>query len=1005
MPIVNVLQPAGTVTTEASVRAATRNAMLTTIHGRLQQSQELHVVALRDKELQEDQSVVSGCPEKQPLEVSEVRLSPPSQKRLQPLHYHRYEIARLIELGKNVQDSPKVLLNVKPEAIAENLFQYMGIAPDLRPPPRSRGLTDISNFSRRSIMSSNGTNEWDPSHQSRPTPLVPDSRQTSRLQQHEGFVRFLKQHVSPPHQRVTAGGRIVPTGPMSPPPMFDYASLNGLVRQQQIKAHAISSGQTNSPFNYHPNLAPPANLTRSSPTFPATHGSQPAKAQTVVGPAMVSATVDNGDKPYFQQPLMSPAAALALTQLSMVHLGFFPDGTALISCNGVCYRSYWNGVSTIMEPITTGQSMPTMNEPGLQYPLTSPGQPTYGGQPTATMKSSASDLKGILPSLESSTMPNFRPSQPISHTDDSVPHVEENMLRSQLTSLDKYLALHHYDIGPAERTNLVSQRKTLVEAIAKRRSNREPSTQMIPIINGRRLGNRKSSTQPIVSGDREVSIDVDRALKKSLSPSAPAFVPSGATVLLPGDLKPGLSAMQSATAKLGRPSLTKDMTSTTMVTERLAEETSLQATSSTSHTEPCVEADPWDPAMKIIPASMITYAQKYHAETTESSKKYCTTIEEFQEAIRRVREQARMWGCVGGNSKDPAYDAEEDIWYAIKDEYPIPLPAKTPDHIVCPRPWNWYDSAFNVNATIEPQINMRGDVLKQEVRPALTATLIKYSLEDTEAPSKQKRESTRDMNARYTSNSTSSSHLSRVNVPLAMLREDTERYHIQQHKLITPTRQTNSKTIDLRGQGTSRKDAFAHGPVSSRFKGDYPQKINDTEFPNPGGQSSHWPSPAQAIATIYGHEQVCQTPSPHPMSPSSVAISAAQVAYGAKGLVSKGPIKTQAEYLSDPHFVSRDEMRTMTTTGSRFAQRSKVPRNSSSNRATLSPLLESVQSESSKSIGMSTDTHQRHDLADGLSAESRGAWGPEEYVDPYLSDTENTNLSIQNLRSYGREYT
>ena len=45
----------------------------------------------------------------------------------------------------------------------------------------------------------------------------PEALQNQRF---EGFVRFLKGHVSPNHNRVTADGRIVPTGPKSPPPTF-----------------------------------------------------------------------------------------------------------------------------------------------------------------------------------------------------------------------------------------------------------------------------------------------------------------------------------------------------------------------------------------------------------------------------------------------------------------------------------------------------------------------------------------------------------------------------------------------------------------------------------------------------------------------------------------------------------------------------------------------------------------------------------------------------------------
>ena len=43
----------------------------------------------------------------------------------------------------------------------------------------------------------------------------------ARAQSDDGFARFLKQHSSPTHQRVTAGGRIVPMGPIPAPPEFN----------------------------------------------------------------------------------------------------------------------------------------------------------------------------------------------------------------------------------------------------------------------------------------------------------------------------------------------------------------------------------------------------------------------------------------------------------------------------------------------------------------------------------------------------------------------------------------------------------------------------------------------------------------------------------------------------------------------------------------------------------------------------------------------------------------
>ena len=59
---------------------------------------------------------------------------------------------------------------------------------------------------------------------------------TGELQNDEGFATFLKKHSSPTHNRVTAGGRIVPMEPRSPPPF----SLPAIVKDPPP---AVSEGQ------------------------------------------------------------------------------------------------------------------------------------------------------------------------------------------------------------------------------------------------------------------------------------------------------------------------------------------------------------------------------------------------------------------------------------------------------------------------------------------------------------------------------------------------------------------------------------------------------------------------------------------------------------------------------------------------------------------------------------------------------------------------------------------
>lgn len=885
----------------------------------------------------------------------------------------------------------------------------------LRSIVRSRGLSDISNISHRSVISNNRTSEWEPSRQPRPAPRASDFHQTSRLQQHEGFVRFMKQHASPPHQRVTAGGRIVPTGPLSPPPMFDYASLNGLVQGQQVKSHSTNGGQTNFSHNVSVNTHPASSQTTLTVNPLTTQSNQALGSQVVASPDMVREDMKSSGTIYTPQPVISSMVPSSPTQFALIPLGLFPDGTALISCNGVCYRSYWNGVTTFMEPITTGQSVPILNDRALNGPFTPLGRSFYDIEPKTTMPPPVSGQHSSLASIQHSTIPNLYQPQPTDSNDTSLPLFDEKSLKAQLTNLDKHLALHHYDIGPAERVQLVSQRKTLVQAIAKIRNDREPITPKIPIVATSGIGSRKSSTLPsltslprVVTGQPEESASRDTyvngkdASKKCLSPSAPAFIPRGALESLPGNQELCSPPKKSAVVTLTRPMMTKGETMNDIVVETPADKMFLRKTSSVSQTQAYVEVDPWDPAMKVIPLSMTWYARKYNTESTGVEKKYCTTVEEFQEAIRRVREQARMWGCVGGNSKDPAYDAEEDIWYAIKDEYPIPLPTKIPDHITCPRPWNWYDSAFNVKATIEPRINMRGDIFEDVYpQPKLEAASMKISFQDILKPSKKEVEASKETHGPFYDRSTpgDSDHLQRDKLPFEKPIRDTlaDRHHKQQSKASTPTRWTNGAfsghANSLQAPAIRKGDTATPFPLTPDSSSHSMQKEHDATLSHTGGLSSHLHPVLYAIRRSNDQlKKGRQTLAQCPVVPSFVAVAAAQVAYGSKNPVSNSPTKEQDEAFQERLPTTRNQLCTLNSAECRFTQASQTLDKLSHNQSHCTSTVDGLQEVVLHSSASPTQSHKRHEVSNALTAESKGAWGPEQYVNSHGSDESFTNL-------------
>ncbi|KAK4691944.1 hypothetical protein P7C71_g5168, partial [Lecanoromycetidae sp. Uapishka_2] len=609
-----------------------------------------------------------------------------------------YDIPTLLRL-KAVQCAVPVMLRVKPEAIAGAGSAYFGhVIRQPIAPPRS-----------------------------------------SILQQHDGFVRFLKQHASPPHNRVTAGGRIVPAGPSSPPPMLDFDSLNTIVRDQTT---------TTRPFQ----KVDPSNKSIAQLQRPQ---SQPATAAATSGPYAIGqgypaltyplladtlpAVLPFNNVTSGYQPIGSP---MPLSTTAMVPIATLADGSTLQSYNGINYRAYWNGVTMVLEPL---HMLPLANDQSA--PTTRNGQAQSEdsmfrmSQPSQAAKLSLPFTSILRASGEGST----------SQTAGS----SEEDLKSQLTNLDKYLALYHYEITPAEKAACVTQRRCLVEEIDKIRVSKEQTQRGIPIIEpttGARVvpvpqislkPQAKPKTPSTIHGTIQKFGPVKNVLcSKGLSPAAPAFVPQNQykdpsnTSNLSGVQQQGKQALgleiPASRLRNHAPFNLQDVTKAAISRkDKALHNYDLAAKDNTHrHASSSSVLDPSDPAMRVIDYEDIEYAERYLYNWSQDTKTYCTTVAEFQEAIRRVREQARMYGCEGGQSKDPAYDAEQDIWWAICDRDPIPLPSKVPDHIANPRPWNWNDSAFNYRREGAPWPGSECDKARNSPRLAGWDPVITEAMKD-----------------------------------------------------------------------------------------------------------------------------------------------------------------------------------------------------------------------------------------------------------------------------------
>ena len=581
--------------------------------------------------------------------------------------------------------------------IVENIFQFMGATSSRRLPARSRGLSDISNVSR-------GSDSFNPHDTignrvpfgSKPANLPRLQRQAPPPinipppQRGDGFERFLRQHASPPHHRVTAGGRIVPAGPMSPPPMLDYGSLNGLLRGREGVTDTFKDRGSSS------TIAPKSNApeTHSMPSMNS-RGYQMNQGDSITSQAgypigSTQSTVPKESFAYGFEPLITPSMQQTTTALTSI--GTFLDGSDLVYCNGNCYRAYWNGVSTIMEPFLSFQQP---QEQQISTPANV--QVPYGMSYPANPMRSAQASNMSIPLMDASNGSQVSDRQ----TSDSLPNQpsndKEKNLKDQLTNLDKHLALYHFQITPADRAQIIANRRYLVEAIDKIRVGKDQVQRALPII-------EPASDVPIfptvkLAYDRKTSASKPsvaqvRTSGRGLSPAAAPFVPLNSRKASGIPTKRTLEDVATAAvARKDKAFNAFDPSGSTEVSTRREESSSSVL-------------DPSDPAMRVIQTGDIEYASLYRASWNEGPKRYCTEVAEFQEAIRQVREQARRYGCLGGQSKDPAYDAEQDIWWAICDREPIPVPATVPEYESHPRPWSWADSFFNFRHK-EPQVTSR----------------------------------------------------------------------------------------------------------------------------------------------------------------------------------------------------------------------------------------------------------------------------------------------------------
>ncbi|MCJ1314055.1 hypothetical protein MMC25_007735 [Agyrium rufum] len=566
-----------------------------------------------------------------------------------------------------------------------------------------------------------------------------------------GFARFLKEHSSPTHKRVTAGGRIVSAGPNSPPPTFRMDAIDDILKKSE-------GGKTLRPIQNRQGSE------RSMEQLPITpdHIAQisghtvqllPAKSMPPASQSqeqLYTPSHKSMNDPQWNLPVPYRFLAMKANQREMI-----------IEHKGQTLLAVREGSNTILrtlqpeempaevqEATRNGSVKSLFRAQSHSHLLTQVHPSQVNGLPQVPLQPS------ILPAL----VPSLAPSSLQSHY--KICDEQQNDLQEKLNTLQKHLALNFEKLSIFDQSQLTATRKQLISAIDMLRKSKKRIESNFQMMTGYSIAFALDPTMPMPVLPTSTTQTIDMASvpaytpyqpvqppnltelinsqqssinmynlqatqqhhlsqapmflsqpsdifnpyqqaqlsaldssgnllsnSKRFSPEAPPFVPSNESAMMPN----GYGTMQ--------PSHSQDELSAATFTLRaqtaggpLATETIQPALSSTSFTASLGDNRP-EP---VVFVEDLAYCEELSYNNPSEEKQYCTTANEMMEVIKTVREHASMYGCKGGQSKDPAWDAEQDVRWAMHDQLPIPLTPSIPDHVFQPRPWSWQDSYFNV---------------------------------------------------------------------------------------------------------------------------------------------------------------------------------------------------------------------------------------------------------------------------------------------------------------------
>ncbi|GKZ18080.1 hypothetical protein AbraIFM66951_006536 [Aspergillus brasiliensis] len=409
----------------------------------------------------------------------------------------KYDIPTLLALSHNGRiDFSKF----SEQAVGNNVLRQRKTSTSVlseQPVNRSRNTSNLSRQSERTLSI--------PEHSVfHPSRQPSDPPQSIRAHADAGFAQFLKEHTSPKHQRVTAGGRIVPMEPQSPTPKAKQPVRNISARADDPKLPKPSKRDDNRNKRENKQVLLPDNnasvdISIAAPQFAESHDnirtilpqgaidqhfSSCGQAPGLLSTAATTGLFSQPSLPWAMDNLPMPQIGLAAPDIMPAASDYpmyaFGDGPLSWTPNMYSTLGTQGPVIPSMPTVQPYPNVTSSSDLSMDSNTSSGRATSFLGQLPPSYDSLCPSLGlqcypyagGPVPALNQAMMVNT-PQAPTYQKSLEDAAKEHESLTSKLSGIDRYMAVHSWDLDPSAKKILVDQRMSLVRELDAVRMYRE----------------------------------------------------------------------------------------------------------------------------------------------------------------------------------------------------------------------------------------------------------------------------------------------------------------------------------------------------------------------------------------------------------------------------------------------------------------------------------------------------------------------------------------------------